>query len=146
MAAADLPYDEFDPPIVGLVRTLNELPGIETTSSCGGGEGHSEPPDRWHVGFRLEVEDPRADLAWPTPDAWLSMEWLTWFVNGNLRRSTGIELELNSFPPFINQPGRSIYFMVNGRRGENGLEPDEFAEKIKHWAVETDFMEAWPDA
>jgi hypothetical protein len=147
MSDEPVPYDDLDPPVVGLVQTLNELPGIETISSCGGGEGHSDPPDRWHVGFRLEVE--AAHSPWPTPDAWLSLEWLAWLTNGNLRRRTGIEMELNAPPPYLNVPGRSIYFMINGRRGEDGMEPDEFAASIARYApefyVSADDAAGWDD-
>lgn len=142
-----VPYDELDPPVVGLVRRLNELPGIETVSSCGGGEGHIEPPDRWSVGFQLGVE--ASHSPWPTPDAWISLEWLAWFTNGNLRRSSALEMELNSFPPYLNVPGRSIYFTITGTRGENGTEPDEFAESIERYAseyyVSADDAAAWDE-
>ena len=128
-----IPYEELDPPIVGLVRTINEIPGIHTNSSCSGHEeDHGDPPDRWHVGFGLDTEGP--DDPWPTPDAWLSLEWLVWFVNGNLRRGTGIEVTVNAPPPWLNEAGVSIYFMLEGARGERGMEPDEFAaELVRTW-------------
>lgn len=52
----NIPYDQLDPNIVGLVRALNALPGITTIGSCGGHENPGEtqrPLGEWFVTFRV---------------------------------------------------------------------------------------------
>jgi tRNA(Phe) wybutosine-synthesizing methylase Tyw3 len=44
MPAVAVNYTEIDPPVVGLVRAINELPGVRTFSSCGGHENPGPCP------------------------------------------------------------------------------------------------------
>jgi hypothetical protein len=136
----EIPYDELDPPIVELVRVLNELPGIETLGSCAGHEDPRPgawPADRWFVTFILEPADPEALAVSPSPEAWVSLEWLVWLVNGNLARAgRRVELVPSSPPPYLNHPSRMLRFAIEGGRGEQGIEPADLAEEIERLVPE----------
>jgi hypothetical protein len=145
-------YDELDPPIVPLVRTLNEFPGIRTFGSCGGHEtpvtGNSAPADEWWILFDLEPADPAGLIAVPTPDAWVSLEFLSYVVSS--LRETDHEITLFPYapPPFLNFPGRMLRFELHGWRGGKApFEPAEVATHIEKVAAEcwVPAEEAWPD-
>jgi len=143
-----IPYDELDPPIVPLVRTLNGFPGIETLGCCAGHEtplsGNSAPADEWWVTFTLEPADPSALVAIPTPEAWVSLEFLA-YMREQLQHA-GHELALRPYapPPFLNLPGRMLRFELHGWRGEEPTtEPAEIADKLDRAAEE--YYETWPE-
>jgi hypothetical protein len=124
-----IPYEDLDPPVVELVRSLNRLPGIEPITACG---GHSEPvsegslpADRWMVGFHLEAWDPGALVAVPTREGWVSLEWLAWLINDETDYpALGMEVPINrpyrpgvtlrpwSRPPYLYYPGRGLHFVM----------------------------------
>ena len=152
-----LPYDDFDPPVGELVRALNDLPGIETSTSCGGHEepisADSLPPDQWMVGFELKAWDSGALVAVPTREAWVSLEWLAWLINDETDYAAaakrnpelaefaaqvvdrpyrpGVTLRPWSRPPYLYYPGRNLRFAIEGHRGEDGMEPNDLAELIR---------------
>ena len=128
----ETPYDELDPPIVNLCMTINAMPGIWTSGSCGGhpkGEGLL-PEDEWLVIFGCEVDDDER----PTRDAWLSLEFAAWAIH-DIGRGATVGLRVSSPPPWMNEPARSIYFALEGRRGADGIEPDAVAELLTTWAA-----------
>jgi 5-methylcytosine-specific restriction protein A len=125
-------YAELDPPVVELVRVLNDLPGIFTVTSCG---GHENPgrfggtADQWWVTFQL---DQAADLA-PTRDAWLSLEWIGWVYHDMRAAGRRLMLTCGALPPMLNGPGRTLRYSLEGNRDtERGLEPDELADAVVH--------------
>jgi hypothetical protein len=115
----EVPYGELDPPVVGLIRVLNEFPGIETVGSCGGHDAQKNPSqcpaDEWYVTFALEPADSQALVAVPTPEAWISLEFLAYEINYIAARR---EVRLAPFasPPYLNRPGRMLLFQVDGFR------------------------------
>jgi hypothetical protein len=118
---------ELDPPVVELVRVLNDLPGIYTIASCG---GHANPgpcggtADQWWVTFQLDQRD---DLA-PTPEAWLSLEWIGWVFHDMRKAGRRLMLTCASLPPMLNEPGRTLLYSLEGNRDtDRGLEPDDLA-------------------
>lgn len=135
------PYEDLDPPIVALVRALNQLPGIYTGGSCG---GHEEPvspvsasANEWWIGFGLErIAHEHEFVAVPTDEAWLSLEFLAWFTLN--ARSTGADVYVRtaSHPPWINIPGQTLGFVLEGfRDGERRYEPDELADELTRAAI-----------
>jgi hypothetical protein len=96
------PWDELDESIIPLIRTLNELPGIHTLGSCGGHEtpisGNSAPADQWWVLFDLEPADHDGLIRVPTPEAWMSLEFLAYYVDWR-----GLEHEI-ALRPYANPP------------------------------------------
>lgn len=120
-------YAQIDRPVVGLVRVLNDLPGIYTIASCG---GHDNPgpcggtADQWWVTFQLEQAD---DLA-PTSEAWLSLEWVGWVFHDMRNAGRRLMLTCASLPPMLNEPGRALLYSLEGNRDtDRGLEPDYLA-------------------
>src|SRR5215203_2556084 len=109
-----IPYDELDKNIVELVRFLNSFDGVFTVGSCG---GHTDPKpgqtpaNEWLVIFKLEFIDGQVSLG-----GWLALEFLTWAINNDLRRG-GFDVRLMSFsaPPYLNEPGQTINFGIEGR-------------------------------
>lgn len=105
MADQDIPYDEIDEPIRSLVRVLNAFPGVKTIGSCG---GHSSPttgqagPGRWWVLFDVERSE----------NGWLSLEFLAWAVTRNLGADGSVTLEADAAPPYLNQPGAMLRFVL----------------------------------
>jgi len=122
----EINYEELEENIVSLAVTLNAAPGIHTCSSCGGHENPGscgvKAPD-WYVSFEVDRTD----------DGWLALEFLTWVVNHD-RRAAGRKALLvpDSPPPFLNSPGRMLFFRIEG----NGDDPDELACWIERMAKE----------
>jgi hypothetical protein len=88
----EVPYDELDPPVVELVRVLNEqFDGLATIGSCGGhedgkpGEVHTSA-DQWWVTFELEPADADADTTAPSAGAWMDLEFLAYWLGRDVRR------------------------------------------------------------
>jgi hypothetical protein len=135
------PYDELDPPIVTLVRALNQLPGIYTGGSCGGHEESvspvSAPANAWWIGFGLERIAHEGELvAVPTDEAWLSLEFLAWFTQDFRGTGADVDLRASSHPPWINIPGQTLGFVLEGfRDGERPYEPDELADELARAAI-----------
>lgn len=135
MGDPEIPYDELDPPVSGLVRALNELPGLRTISSCGGHENPeteaSRPADSWYVDLVLDTDDWDADVWTPTAEAWVSLEFLAWLVYDAQKARRNLWLEPYARPPYLNQPGRGLVFQLAGGRNEpGGQEPTELASYL----------------
>lgn len=131
-----VPWDELDPPIVELVRVLNEFDGISTIGSCGGHENAAEPgsvsapANEWWVTFELEPADPDGETNAPSGGAWLDLEFLVYWVNRCLQRQASVVPY--AMPPQLNFPGRMLRFELSGLRdGDGGVEPDEVAAWIR---------------
>jgi tRNA(Phe) wybutosine-synthesizing methylase Tyw3 len=56
----DIPYETFDPNIVGLVHALNRYPGLMTVGSCGGHKIITNP-SQWEAGIWYVKFDLHAD-------------------------------------------------------------------------------------
>lgn len=133
----DTPYDELDPPVVGLCRAVNALPGLWTVSSCGGHDGGGlddegrslpagmNPAHIWMMHFIIDLSGLR-----PTRDAWLSLEFVAWVLT-DLVQSHAVDFSAASLPPFLNQPGYGLVFAMIGSRlprdEDEGIEPERVA-------------------
>jgi hypothetical protein len=101
--AHQVPYRQLDPAIVPLVRVLNRFPAVHTIGSCG---GHDEPDaiqadaGAWWVTFAVDH----------TQAGWVSLEFLAWAINRAL--ASPVVLTPNSYPPFLNWPGRELLFVL----------------------------------
>jgi len=122
--SSSLDYALLDSNLVWLVRVLNALPGVVTTSSCG---GHAEPRlDQWAEGnWYVAFELPRV-----TEEAWFVLEFLAWAINSNCRKAEGWDVALLpvSPAPYINQPGQCLSFTIEGHNGED---PNELARYLE---------------
>lgn len=122
----DVPYDELDPNIVWLVRTLNAFDGIRTIGSCG---GHTDPdltkgqwPEgTWYIAFEVARDD----------DGWFALEFLAWLIDRKGREIWPYNQEHHlgigvTSPPPWHAPGESMYFGIEG----HGIDPNEVADWI----------------
>jgi hypothetical protein len=141
---AVVPYDELDPPVVELVRVLNEFGSISTIGSCGGHEDGEEggihaAAYEWWVTFQLEPADHEAESSVPSSEGWLDLEYLAYLLNtGGLRVGGKRDVQLVPYAPapHLNVPGRMLRFSIVGFRGGvvgglDGIEADELAEAIR---------------
>lgn len=77
---------------------------------------------------------PDSEVAVPSRQAWLDLEFLTWHINGPYGRWEDRRVHLigTAAPPFENEPGRMIVWELWGVRGEgDGVEPDEVAASLR---------------
>jgi hypothetical protein len=135
------PYSELDPPVVALVRAINQLPGLYTTQSCGGHDEAltpvSAPADEWWIGIGLAVVKRGEDLVpIPIDEAWLSFEFLAYVVGHHRRNGADIQLRASSNPPWLNNPGETLGFVLEGfRHGDRPYEPDDLADALVRDAI-----------
>ena len=113
--------DRFDPAIVELCKSVNEFEGIRTTESCQGYiDGHrlNKP---WMVLF-----EPDGLIS---HEAYCAIEFLAWILGRREAGAAGFEvsLKLNSAAPYLNGPGRTMYFTIEGWNRH----PDELAALIR---------------
>ena len=123
MMRAKAPYKELDANIVGVCRALNRFRGVCTIGSCGGHrrpKSYQMPKGSWDVLFTVEHSE----------HGWHALEFLIWYVNNNLRRR-GLKVSLDAYspPPYLNEPGQSLYFAIYAR----GLDPDTFSEELTEY-------------
>ncbi len=115
---SSIPYDEIDPNIVSVVRALNTFSGIRTLNSCGGhqdaGPGQNKQ-GTWSVVFEVAHGE----------DGWFALEFIAWMVHDRIRGKHSLSLRADSPPPYLNQPGASLAFVLEGWNNED---PNDLAE------------------
>jgi hypothetical protein len=108
-----------------LVAALNELPAIETFSSCGGHDDPDDsaaqvPADEFYVSFN----------ATPSEQGWQSLALVVWAADTSAIASPGTEASVgawyNNMEPKYEGPER-LSFTLSGR----GIEPDVIARNIQ---------------
>lgn len=117
---AKAPYSELDSNMVKLCRALNKFSGIYTISSCGGHENpasYQRPEGSWSVSFTVEHNE----------HGWRALEFITWVINNALARG-GFQVHLSPYspPPYLNEPGNALTFLIDGK----GIDPDKCAEEL----------------
>ncbi len=95
--------DELDLKLIALRLALDAFEGIVT--SGGGHPDPSDPEEKWSVTFQVE----------PSPEGWFALEFLVWAINNDyVRAGHNVQLTLNSAPPYLNFPGKTMRFDVVG--------------------------------
>ena len=122
-----VPYGEIDPPIVNLVRALNQFPGVHTIGSCGGhrdAERDQAPEGQWYILFEVDK----------TSEGWMSLEFLGWAIGRDMRRAgSAVTLRVDSAPPWLNYPGEMIRFLLDlSEPGRPDDAPDEVADWLRY--------------
>ena len=118
------PNPEIDPKIRRLVDALNAFDGVATLGSCG---GHPEPlrGGQWPEGTWYVTFDLRRDT-----HGWRALEFLAWLVNHDYARAEpNVMLYPDSVPPYLNRPGSTLKFALEGSRYAS---PDALAKWIDH--------------
>ncbi|MQT02755.1 hypothetical protein FF041_21935 [Streptomyces jumonjinensis] len=112
-----------------------------------------ESPDRsglWSIGWQiLPAEEGVGEYyAGPHRDGWVATEYLIWFVRDLARGGYGIWSDVFALPPFMNEPGTSLYFSIQGDlNAEKPITPDQFVRDLRRSWVDqqTGFMDLdWP--
>lgn len=119
---------EIEPGIRNLVVALNGFDGLQTTDSC---EGHSNRGEDWEVCFNVEHSEA----------GWFALEFVAWAANDCRHAGKGISLIATSPPPYLNGPGASLFFMLDGRLADS---PDEFAEFLLRMKDQYFDLRSWP--
>jgi len=119
--------NDLDANIRDLVTALNAFGGIQTIGSCG---GHPDPrpgqwaEGTWYVTFTVGHSE----------SGWFALEFLAWLINNDYRRAGHhVMLYPTSPPPYLNQPGQSLRFALEGYDGE---EPEALAAWVNQLRAE----------
>lgn len=114
-------YYHIDSAIVELCKTVNEFEGIRTIESCQGYIDGHRPNKPWMVLF-----EPDGLIS---HEAYCAIEFLAWILGRREAGAAGFEvsLKINSAAPYLNGPGRTMYFTIEGRNRH----PDELAALIR---------------
>lgn len=106
-------HEAFDRNIRRLMETINVFDGLTVIGGCG---GHPDPqPDQWpegswYVMFTVQQTD----------QGWFALEFLAWAINNDYRRGGHPVLILPiAPPPYLNEPGRSLQFVIEGSADAN---------------------------
>lgn len=106
-------HERFDMNIRQLVAAIDAFDGLTVIGECG---DHSDAqPDQWpegacYVMFTVQRTD----------QAWFALEFLAWTINNDYRRG-GYQVLLSPIapPPYLNQPGQSLQFVIEGSAEAN---------------------------
>lgn len=119
--------ERLDRNVVALVKTLNSFEGVRAIGSCG---GHPEPrkPRQWPLGswyVKLILSHDE--------HGWRALEFLAWLVLDIGRAGRRVILYPSAPPPHMNDPGKVLSFVLEGRSGED---PEEMARLIAETKTE----------
>lgn len=117
----EVDYTEIDPNIAGLVRMINDFPGVFTTESCGGHQDnkpYQQPAGSWQILLSLKTVDNV-----PTEEAWTSIELIA-FVSTKITDGTFVRVV--AADPFLNGFGESLSFLVEGQ-----IDPETYSRQLK---------------
>jgi hypothetical protein len=101
-------HEAFDSNIRQLVAAINAFDGLTVIGGCGGHpdpQSDQWPEGSWHVMFTVQRTD----------QGWLALKFLAWAINNDYRRG-GHQVLLSPIapPPFLNQPGQALQFVIEG--------------------------------
>lgn len=138
-------YSRTPPRLLGVMRSLNALPGIRVYCS-----DSRDYTDGWEIWFSPQSEEPLGSVAefGPSRHGWLSIEWLVWFFKDVHRAGHDVDWGCGSAAPFLNHPGDSMSFFANfNQSGEGrGLSPEEFDASLRSAWDETGHVDVrWPE-
>jgi hypothetical protein len=114
---------DIDSKIRRLVRALNSFDGaVFTIGSCGGHppplKGGQWSDGTWYVTFGVTHN----------ANGWRALEFLAWLINNDYERAGHkVQLYPTSPPPYLNGPGQTLRFALEGIEGED---PDALASWI----------------
>jgi hypothetical protein len=101
----------------GLSRVINSFPGLEV-------EEASRNAEQWHLMIKASQ----------TADGWRSLEFVAWAVSDLKRGGFAVLLEATSPPPYLNEPGESLRFLLRGQTDDDGL--SRIGEFIEEWQAD----------
>lgn len=117
-------YNLMDPAIRELCRTINQFPGIITSSSCQGFVDGHRPGDPWTVHFRCRGA--------PSLQGYASIEFIVSMQREARAAGFKVSVACNAPPPALNGVCQSLYFVLNGARRH----PTEFSDLLSRARAE----------
>ena len=101
----------------------NAFEGVATLGSCGGHpeplKGGQWPEGSWYVTFKLR----------PDIHGWRALEFLAWLINHDYVESEPrVRLYPDSVPPYLNTPGSTLKFALEGCEGASANALASFIE------------------
>lgn len=114
-----MPYDDFDPEVIELCKTINEFPGIITSSSCQGFLNGHRADEPWHVFFQCD--------GLPSLEGYASIEFLVYLRREAIADGFDIQIGVAAPPPMLNGICESMYFTIECRNRT----PNEYAAFIR---------------
>jgi len=115
----DVPYDQFDPEVVELCKTINEFPGIVTFGSCQGFINDHHAGEPWHVHFGCD--------GLPTLEGFASLEFLVYVKREAMADGFDLYVGVGAPPPMMNGICKSLYFFYEC----NTRHPTDFATFLR---------------
>lgn len=112
-----VPDKKLDANIIELVNALNAFSTVVTLGSCGGHkrpEPGQLPAGSWYVTFKIEL----------CREGWLTLEFLSWLINKEVREAGGAVLLYPYAPPsYRARPGEGLHFRLEAQ----GIAPADVA-------------------
>jgi hypothetical protein len=132
--AGEPDYRDVPPELVWAVRVLNALPGIRAFGTVYDYDGQQE----WSLGWNILPAERYTSVFDAGPDAkgFAVTEWLVWLARDFERSGFSVWSRMTSPPPYLNEPGESLSFLVEGVVGteRNHVTATAFVEAlIEHW-------------
>ena len=114
---------EFPPDLILLALALESFPALGVTA--GRVEG-----SRWFITLNAE----------PGEEGWRSLEFVAWAITDMKRGGFPIAIEAASPPPYLNTPGRMLYFVLSGSgdktKDSEAAGPSRIAALLNEWRSE----------
>jgi transposase-like protein len=137
-------YSNVPPRYLSLARALNALPQVI------GWVSDSGLNDDWMMSWQIRPAEPYSTVfdAGPHRDGWATSEWLVWLLRDYERSGHAMNYYMSSPPPFLNEPGESLSFVVSFPKHSDQklVDPDELAAWLKSTWDKTGYEDvAWPD-
>ncbi|MET4224585.1 hypothetical protein [Oerskovia enterophila] len=129
LALAEPDYEAIPAELVWPMQVLNAMPGILAFGTNYDYDDGSEWSLCWNI---LPAERYTSVFdAGPDPKGWAVSEWLVWLARDFERAGKAVSSRVSSPPPFLNEPGESLSFLIEGAIGhESSITAVEFAEQI----------------
>lgn len=122
-------YSDVPPEYLPLAQVLNALPQVV------GWVADSRLSDDWMMSWQIRPAEPYSTVfdAGPHRDGWATSEWLVWLLRDYERSGYAMNYYMSSPPPFLNEPGESLSFVVSFPKHDGGkiVHPTELAEWVK---------------
>ena len=137
-------YSNVPSKYLPLARILNALPQVI------GWVADSKLDDDWMMSWQIRPAEPYSTVfdAGPHRDGWATSEWLVWLLRDYERSGYAMHHYMASPPPFLNEPGESLSFVVTFPKysDEKIVDPNALAAWVKTTWDKTGYATiTWPE-
>lgn len=134
LAVAEPRYDKVPDELLWPAKVLNAMPGIIATA-CN--YAYDDSASEWSLQWQILPAERYTSVfdAGPDPQGWAVSEWLVWLARDFQRGGAPVQARVSSPPPFLNEPGESMAFIVEGQTGTpESVSAADFADAlIREW-------------